>query len=87
MDLETRHKDGIYSLKVLEFWEGNQVVVKHPLIKDTCILLHVSPDLGFQDIGIYIDVKFIPHDGDKFKAVYQGVTLPEFVPSDGKEIN
>ncbi len=33
MDLESRHKDGIYSLKVLEFREGNQAVVKHPIVK------------------------------------------------------
>lgn len=43
------------------------------------------PDIGFQETGVYIDVKFTPQ-GDKFKAVYQGITLPEFVPGNTEEI-
>lgn len=87
MDLESRHKAGIFALKVLEFREGNQVIVKHPLIKDTCILLPVPPDLGFQDVGVYVDVKISHTDEKRYKAEYQGISLPEFVPSDGREIN
>lgn len=85
MDLESRHKAGIFALKVLEFREGNQAVVKHPLIKDSCISLPV-PDLGFRDVGVYVDVKFSPMDGNRYKAVYQGITLPEFVPKNGMDI-
>lgn len=85
MDLETRHKNGIYALKVLEF-RGDRVIVKHPLSKGACVLLS-APDLGYQETGIYIDVRFSPMDGKRYKAVYQGITLPEFVPSDGREIN
>lgn len=84
MDLESRHKAGIFALKVLEFREGNQAVVKHPFVKNACVLLPV-PDIGFQETGIYIDVKFTPQ-GDKFKAEYQGISSPGFVPPDVREI-
>lgn len=86
MSIETRHKAGIFSLKVLQFRADGKAIVKHPMEKGACLLLPV-PDLGCQETGIYIDVRFSPTDGKRYKAVYQGVTLPEFVPSDGREIN
>nr|WP_296470232.1 hypothetical protein [uncultured Acetatifactor sp.] len=85
--LAARHKSGIFALKILEIKEDGRAVVKHPLKKNTCVLLSV-PDSGFCEPGLYIDVQFIPNDEfmPKYKAVYQGITLPEFVPEDGAEI-
>jgi len=86
MDLEARHKNGIYALKVLQFRADGKAIVKHPIEKGACLLLPV-PDLGCQETGMFVDVRFSPMDGKRYKAVYQGLTLPEFVPSDGREIN
>ena len=86
MDLQARHKKLVYALKVLEV-RGNKVIVKHPLKENACVLLPV-PDSECCEAGLYIDVQFIPDDkfAPKYKAVYQGITLPEFVPEDGAEI-
>lgn len=85
MDLMSRHKKLVYALKILEMRDG-KAVVKHPLIKDICVLLPVT-DSECCEAGLYIDAQFIPDDKfmPKYKAVYQGITLPEFVPDNGAE--
>ena len=61
------------------------MTVKHPLKEKACVLVPI-PSSEYYGVGMYIDVRFTPQDNAKFRAEYQGITLPEFVPEDGAEI-
>lgn len=83
IELESRHKNGIYAVKVLEI-RRNNIIVKNPINPKTCILVPVS-DSDYYGTGLYVDVA-IANKGKSFKANLIGVTPPEFVPNDGEEI-
>lgn len=83
IELESRHENGIYALKILEVREGN-AVVKSPLNPKICVLVPLS-DSDYYGTGLYVDVA-IANKGKSFKANLIGVTPPEFVPNDGEEI-
>lgn len=84
IELESRHENGIYALKVLEIRESN-AVVKSPLNPKICILVPLS-DSDYYGAGIYIDVQFVKTGKTSFKASLIGITEPQFVPNDGEEI-
>lgn len=82
-ELESRHENGIYAVKILEV-RGNNIIVKNPLNPKTCVRVPVS-DTDYYGIDIYVDVAFA-NDGEVFKANLIGITSPEFIPIDGDEI-
>lgn len=81
-ELNTRHKNNIYALKVLRVDE-NRVVVRNALDTSTYISL-VAPD-SYHEAGTYVDVVFSEKD-KTFNARLIGITPPEFVPDNGVEI-
>lgn len=83
-ELESRHENGIYALKILEVREGN-AVVKSPLNPKICVLVPLS-DSDYYGAGIYIDVQFVKTGKTSFKADLIGITEPQFVPKGGEEI-
>ncbi len=85
IELESRHENGIYALKILEIRE-NSAVVKSPLNPKICVLVPLS-DSDYYGAGIYIDAQFSKTGKASFKASLIGITSPEFVPIDGADIN
>lgn len=83
-ELESRHENGIYTLKILEIRKDN-AVVKNPMNPKTCVLVPLS-EADYLGVGIYIDVRFVRTEKMSFKANLIGITSPEFVPNDGEEI-
>lgn len=83
-ELESRHENGIYALKILKVGRSN-IIVKNPLNPKTCVRVPVS-DTDYYGIDIYVDVAFA-NDGDSFRVNLIGITSPEFVPIDGVDIN
>lgn len=83
IELESRHENGIYAVKILETRESS-IIVKNPLNPKTCVRVPVS-DADYYGIDIYVDVAFA-NDGDPFRVNLIGITSPEFVPNDGEEI-
>lgn len=84
IELESRHENGIYALKILEIRE-NSAVVKSPLNPKICVLVPLS-DSDYYGAGIYIDVQFAKTGKISFKADLIGITPPELVPINGEEI-
>lgn len=84
VELESRHENGIYALKILEI-RGNNAVVKSPLNPKICVLVPLT-DSDYYGAGIYIDVQFVKTGKTSFKADLIGITPPEFVPINGEEI-
>lgn len=84
IELESRHENGIYAVKILETRESS-IIVKNPLNPKTCVRVPVS-DADYYGIGIYVDVAFA-NDGELFRANLISITSPEFVPIDGADIN
>lgn len=84
IELESRHENGIYAVKILEI-RGNNAVVKCPLNPKICVLVPLS-DSDYYGAGIYIDVQFVGTGKASFKASLIGITEPQFVPNDGEEI-
>ncbi len=83
-ELESRHKNGIYALKILEIRKDN-VVVKNPMNPKTCVLVPLS-EADYLGVGIYIDVRFVWTGKTSFKVDFVGITEPQFVPINGDEI-
>ncbi len=81
-ELNARHKNSIYALKILNV-DGNRVVVRNALDTSTCISL-VAPD-SYYESGTYVDVAFSEKD-KTFNAKLVGITPPELVPDNGVEI-
>ncbi|WP_305292029.1 hypothetical protein [Lactobacillus taiwanensis] len=84
IELESRHENNIYTLKILEIRENN-AVVKSPLNPKICVLVPLF-DSDYYGAGIYIDVQFVGTGKSSFKADLIGITEPQFVPNDGEEI-
>lgn len=84
IELESRHENGIYALKVLEI-RGDNAVVKSPLNPKICVLVPLS-DSDYYGAGIYIDMQFTKTGKTSFKASLIGITPPELVPINGEEI-
>lgn len=84
IELESRHENNIYALKILEIRENN-AVVKNPLNPKICVLVPLS-DSDYYGAGIYIYVQFVGTGKSSFKANLIGITPPELVPINGEEI-
>lgn len=80
-ELESRHKSGIYALKILEV-RRDGAIVKNPLNPKTCVLVPLSGSDYFE-AGIYVDVEFIKTGKYSFKFNLVGVTPSEFLPANG----
>ncbi len=84
IELESRHENGIYAVKILET-KKSSIIVKNPLNPKTCVRVPVS-DADYYGIDIYVDAAFA-NDGDPFRVNLISITSPEFVPIDGADIN